>query len=96
MSYRLLIAPIALGLLAGCNTVKPEVGAPDPAFGEAAKYNAAVQVINPDPVYAEDASQPGYHGAKGAEAVKRYRTDRVKEVEVMQTTGSTGGGSGPR
>ena len=35
--------------------------------------------------------RPGDSGAKGAAAVKRYRTDAVKQVEAMQTT--SGGGS---
>lgn len=95
MSFRLLIAPLALGLLAGCNTVNPQSGSVDPGFGEAQKYNMAVQTIDPDPVYAADAAQPGDHGEKAAGAVKRYRTGTVKDVQVMQTTGSSGGG-GPQ
>lgn len=94
MSSRLLIAPVALLLLAGCDTLNPQTGSPDPAFGEAVKYDMAIQVIDPDPVYTEDDSQPGDSGAKGAEAVKRYRTDKVKDVEVMETT--SGSASGPQ
>lgn len=95
MSSKLLIAaPLAVLLLSGCVTnINQNPISPDPAFGEATKYNAAVQVIDPDPVYSEDGSQPGDNGAKGAAAVKRYRTDAVKSVEAMQTTS---GGSGPR
>ena len=59
---------------------------PDPGFGEAAKYNAAAQTIDPDPVYAEGGSQPGDSGAKGTAAVKRYRTDAVKQVDAALTT----------
>lgn len=95
MPFKLLLAPLAFGLLAGCNTVNPQSGSVDPGFGEAAKYNAAVQVIDPDPVYDEEGSQPGDSGAKGAEAVKRYRTDKVKQIEQIATTAS-GGGSGPQ
>jgi predicted small secreted protein len=94
MSSRLLIAPLALGLLAGCNTVDPVSGYVDPGFGEAVKYNAAVQIIDPAPVYTELDAQPGDMGAKGSEAVKRYRTDAVKEVEQIETT--TGGAGGPQ
>ena len=86
--------PLAALLLVGCDTLNQNNLSPDPYFGEAAKYHAAVQVIDPDPVYTEDDSQPGDSGAKGAAAVKRYRTDTVKEVEVMETT-SSGSGSGP-
>ena len=97
MSSKLLLASLALGLLAGCNTVNPQTGSVDPGFGEAVKYDQAVQTIDPDPVYTADGAQPGDHGDKAAAAVKRYRTDAVKQVEVMQTTsGGSGGGSGPK
>ena len=93
MFSRLLsAAPLAAVLLAGCDTLNQNNLSPDPGFGEATKYNAAVHIIDPDPVYADDGSQPGDHGAKGAAAVKRYRTDQVKDVEIMETTSS---GSGP-
>lgn len=92
MFSRLLFVPAALVLLAGCHTVNPQTGSHDPGFGEALKYDMAIQVIDPDPVYAEDGSQPGDSGAKGAAAVKRYRTDQVKDVEVIETTSA---GSGP-
>jgi type IV pilus biogenesis protein CpaD/CtpE len=77
--------------------VNPQTGSVDPGFGEAFKYDMAAQTIDPDPVYAADAAQPGDQGDKAAAAVKRYRTDAVKNVEVMQTTsGGSGGGSGPK
>lgn len=96
MSSKLLLAPLALGLLAGCNTVNPQTGSVDPGFGEAVKYDMAIQVIDPDPVYHEDGAQPGESGVKGAEAIKRYRTDAVKDVEQIQTTTTTSGGGGPQ
>lgn len=92
MSCKTLSLLAACGLLAGCETVHPVSQSTDPSFGEAVKYNAAVQTIDPDPVYAADAAQPGYHGEKGAEAVKRYRTDAVKQVE-QQATSSQGAGA---
>jgi hypothetical protein len=67
----------------------------DPGFGETVKYAAAVQTIDPDPVYAPDGAQPGDNGDKGAHAVKRYRTDAVKAVETMTTSQSQSGG-GPK
>lgn len=93
MSFRLLFAPLALGLLSGCNTVYEHSGSVDPGMGEAIKYDMAVQTIDPDPVYGPDNAQPGDKGDKGAAAVKRYRTDAVKQVE---TVGTTSGGGGPR
>jgi hypothetical protein len=95
---------IALALpllaLAGCESFSQASHAQtsaslDAGFGESLKYNAAIQTINPDPVYAESGAQPGDSGAKGAAAVRRYRTDSVKDVEVLTTTESSGSGSGP-
>ena len=97
MSSRLLLIAAAAAALGGCNTVNKNIGMEDPALGEAVRYNAAVQTINPDPVYQAGDAQPGDSGTKGAAAVKRYRTDAVKSVEAMQTTsGSSSSGSGPR
>lgn len=65
----------------------------DPGLGEAVTYAKAVQTIDPDPVYAADAAQPGSHGEKNGQAVKRYRTGTVKEVERIQTSSGQTGGS---
>jgi hypothetical protein len=90
----LCLAPIAgLMLVAGCDTLYPN-GSLDPGFGETARYNAALQTIDPDPRVASGASQPGDNGAVGAAAAKRYRTDTVKPVEQVQTS-TTVVGSGP-
>ena len=97
MSSKLLLGvPIALLLLAGCDTLNQNNLSPDPAFGEAVKYNAAVQIIDPDPVYDANGARPGDAGDKAAAAVKRYRTDQVKDVKVMTTTSGSGSGSGPQ
>ena len=89
-SKALLIAAGAL-VLAACSTMNKPIGAEDVGLGESVKYNAAVQTVNPDPAYPADSAQAGDSGAKAAAAVKRYRTDAVKQVEAMQTT--SGGGS---
>ena len=88
---------LGLTLIAGTLIVASGACAPvDPGFGETVKYAAAAQTIDPDPVYAPDGAQPGDNGDKGAHAVKRYRSDAVKEVQMMETTsGSSSGGSGP-
>jgi hypothetical protein len=89
---RALVPMAGLIALAGCNTMNTHIGDEDPGMGEAVKYNAALQTINPAPVYPATAAQPGSNGDVGAKAVKRYRTDAVKPVETMQTsTGSAGG-----
>jgi hypothetical protein len=77
----------AVMALAGCNTANSHIGDEDPFMGEAVKYNAAIQTINPTPVYSAQSAQPGSNGAKGQAAVKRYRTDAVKQIETMETTG---------
>jgi hypothetical protein len=104
MSYKLLAAASLL-ILTACRTtsdghVAPQAGSLDAAFGEVTKYNAAMQTINPDPVYAEGGAQPGDNGDKGADAVARYRTDQVKDTQPAGATtrraGGSSGGSGPR
>lgn len=96
-SKRLWIAAAAFAALGGCSTVKSHIGDEDPGLGEALAYDKAIQIINPAPVYSAESTQPGSSGAVGAEAVKRYRTDKVKQVERMQTTsGTSGGGTGPQ
>ena len=87
------LAPLAgLLLVGGCDTIHPN-GSPDPGFGETARYNAAIQTIDPDPQVAANAAQPGDNGAVGAAAAKRYRTDVVKKIERIQTsTDSTASG----
>ena len=93
-SRRTLLPFAALLLLAGCNTANSAIGSGDKRFGEAVKYDAAIQTINPDPVYRPDGALPGDSGAKAAAATKRYRTDAVKAVEGIKTsTSTTGGGS---
>jgi len=96
MSSRLLLLAVAAVALAGCGTMNKNIGQEDPGFGEAVKYNAAIQTINPAPVYAANGAQPGDNGDHGAQAVKRYRTGAVKPLETMGTTsGSGSSGSSP-
>lgn len=90
MSSKLLLASAAVVLVAGCSTVNAPIGSQDPGFGEAIKYNAAVQIIDPDPVYTASDAQPGDHGEKGAKAVDRYRKDAVKQTEQVETTAGPG------
>jgi hypothetical protein len=94
MSSKLLLIGAAALAAAGCSTMNKPIGVEDAGLGEAVRWNAAVQIINPDPVYPPDSAQPGGSGQHGAEAVKRYRTGSVKQVQVMTTTSGSGGGSG--
>jgi hypothetical protein len=90
-SKRVLIAAAMIGALSACNTAP--IGSEDLALGESVKYDAAIQTINPAPVYTAESAQPGANGDKGAAAVKRYRTDQVKALETMETTQSMSGSS---
>jgi hypothetical protein len=106
MSFRLLAAVSGAALLAGCQTQPlPQAGSLDAGFGEVARYNAAVQIINPDPVYAANGAQPGDNGEKAADATKSYRTgetidkhnkEAARKNTMSTTSGSGGGSSGPR
>ena len=61
-SKRIFAAAAASLALSGCYTMSSpyrNIGDEDPYMGEAVRYNAAVQTINPDPVYAENGAQPG-------------------------------------
>ena len=97
MSFKLSLTLVpAIVLVAGC--ADPQIGMRDSALGESVKYNAAIQTINPDPVYPEGTAQPGDHGEHGAEAVERYRKGEVTPVVQVQTTSgssSSGSSSGP-
>jgi len=94
MSFKRTASAIAAALLlAGCSTAHGDTVTADPAFGEAVKYNAAIQTINPDPVYAPAGAQPRGDADRGVAAMERYREGTVTDVqEVTTTTSSTGGG----
>lgn len=78
--------------LSGCatNAVFEEPG--DLKFGDANRQTMMAQVIEPDPVYSEPAQGSGAHAA---DAVERYRTDKVKQPDSYRTTNS-GSSPGPR
>jgi len=84
----LIVAGAALVGIAGCAPV-------DSGFGEAARYDTAIQTIDPDPVYPADSLQPGYFGEKAQKATERYRKGQTKALRIEGTaSGSGGGGSG--
>jgi hypothetical protein len=71
----------------------------DPGFGEAQRYDMAIQTVDPDPVYPEDGAKPGDSGEHAAKATERYRKGNTKPVQRETASGgasSGGGGSGPR
>ena len=72
---------------AGCTPV-------DPGFGEAVRYDMAVQTIDPDPQFPPDGAKPGDHGEKAQKATERYRKGTTKPVVQGGASGGTGGGVG--
>ena len=90
-----MLFALSLAGLAGCAPV-------DMGFGEAVRYDMAIQTVNPDPVYPEDGAQPGDNGEKGANAVEAYRKGQTKDLQIQTTSnvggggGSSSGGSGPQ
>jgi len=83
-------------IVAGASLVATAACAPvDSGFGEAQRYDTAIQTIDPDPVYPADALQPGYFGEKAQKATERYRKGTTKPIRRESTSsGSGGGGSG--
>ncbi|MBT2187264.1 hypothetical protein KK488_09940 [Sphingobium sp. H33] len=63
----------------------------DAGFGDSVRTNLAAQTIDPDP--AANGAEPAYSGQKGAAAVERYRTDRVKPPKGIRTTDGISGGA---
>lgn len=97
MNFRLTLLIAGSALLGGC--LNEPIAQRDPSLGEAVKYNAAIQTINPDPVYTDGSARPGDSGEHGVKAVESYRKGQVKPVETMQTTSGTTGSvssGGPR
>ena len=93
---RRLTALTALTALAAATSACSPV---DPSFGEAVKYDQAIQTINPDPVYAPGSALPGASGTHAVTAAKAYRMGTVKPVEkisISSGSGSSSGGSGPQ
>lgn len=86
-SDRLLVAAgAALIGTAACTPV-------DSGFGEAVRYDEAIQTVDPDPVYPADAAKPGANGERAQKATERYRKGTTKPVRVESSTSGGSGGS---
>jgi hypothetical protein len=86
-----IAAGFALLAAAGCAPV-------DPGFGEALRYDMAIQTVDPEPVYPEDGAKPGDSGEHAAKATERYRKGQTKPVvrESASSASGSGGGGGPQ
>ena len=89
----LLAAPFAIMTiaLAGCSTTSKTGSIEDTTMGEALHMTLAAQVIDPDPQY--EYLDPATSGQHAAQAIERYRTDKVKKPERISST-SRGSSSG--
>lgn len=96
MSSRTSIATLALLApaiaLAGCSTLSETGSLEKTTIGEALKTTLAAQVIDPDPQY--EFLDPATSGQHAAQAVERYRTDKVKRPERISSTSRGSSGSG--
>lgn len=84
------VAVFALLAVAGCTT-DPYSAVPD-NFGEASRQTLAAQIIDPDPQY--ESLVPATSGEHAADAIDRFRNDRVKQPPKESTTSGSGGGGG--
>lgn len=89
---RLAVFALAVPLVAGCTTSQSmKYGADDEGWGEANRQTMAAQIIDPAPQY--DHAVPETGGEHVADALQRYRDDKVKRPERVKTSDlSTGGG----
>ena len=63
---------------AGCTPV-------DPGFGEAVRYDMAVQTVDPDPQYPADGAKPADNGEHAQKATERYRKGNTKPVRPISS-----------
>ncbi|MDP3676142.1 MAG: hypothetical protein Q8R44_13790 [Novosphingobium sp.] len=88
MNSKALIPAAAALMLAACSTTSKSGMIEDSTMGEAIRTTFAAQVIDPDPQY--EFLDPPTSGEHAAQAVARYRTDKVKKPERVSSTQSVG------
>ncbi|MFA7588015.1 MAG: hypothetical protein WCY11_17795 [Novosphingobium sp.] len=86
-----LLSGPALLALGGCVHDTVYLGGPD-NFGEANRQTFAAQVIDPQPEY--DELVPETSAEHAAQAVERYRQDKVKQPDRVKTSDLDTGGPG--
>lgn len=86
----LALAVTCGGAVTGCAEYSLLSEPGDAAFGEANRQTMMAQVIDPEPVYTEDATT---NGETGAAAVERYREGNVKQPDTIRTTNVGDAGS---
>ena len=91
MNCRALPLIVVAAALAGCSTTSKTGSIEDTSIGEALHMTLAAQVIDPNPQY--EYLDPSTSGQHAAQAIERYRTDKVKKPERISST-SRGSSSG--
>ena len=84
---KFVAAAVALTMLQACKEDLVSTPAPSP-FGEANRQTMMAQVVNPAPYY-EDLNPPT-SAEHAAQAIERYRNDRVKRPESVDTSSAGG------
>lgn len=93
IDLRLISIALAIPALAGCTTSSSlRQGADDEGWGEANRQTMAAQIIDPAPQY--DYAVPETSGEHVADAIQRYRDDKVKRPERIKTSNVATGGGG--
>ena len=82
-AVRAIVATGVALAVSGCTTNALTEQTGDLKFGDANRHTMRAQVIDPDPVYTNAAQSSGAHAA---DAVERYRTDKVKQPDAIRTT----------
>jgi hypothetical protein len=86
MTKRIALGFIAATLVAGCApSVYRDSTTAIPGYGNAVKQNAAVMIIDPQPVSAANVDID-FDGRKDAIAIERYRTGTVIPPEELRTS----------
>lgn len=86
MTKRIAIGLVTAALLAACGpSVYRDSATPIPGYGNAVKQNAAVMIIDPQPVSAANVDID-FDGRRGGIAIERYRTGTVIPPEEQRTT----------
>jgi hypothetical protein len=86
MRKRLAIVLTSAALLAACSpTVYQDSDTPFPGYGNAVKQNAAVMIIDPQPLSAANV-EIDFDGRRAGIAIERYRTGTVIPPEDLRTS----------
>jgi len=94
-TYRAGICVALLAILAaGCDpTIYRESGTPVPGYGNAVRQNAAVMIIDPQPVSAAN-TNIDFDGRRAGLAIERYRSGEVIPPITLRTSDVLSSSSG--